>query len=161
MPGDVIAHRDRRVGDLGQDVHETVGDFVVQRVDSHWAYQLAVTVDDAQQGVTTVVRGEDLAGSTARQLLLRRLLYPDLPALETLHVPLLRDPSGARMAKRTGGYTVAEQRATGVPPEEMVGALASSVGLVAGGVARRPIELLESWVAADYGSHLSDLTPGA
>ena len=156
-PGDHIAHRDRRLGDLGQDVHATVGDFVTKRVDGHWAYQLAVTVDDARQGITTVVRGEDLAGSTARQLLLRRLLFPDLGSLDTLHLPLLMDADGVRMAKRTGGHTIEQLRADGARPEDIIGRLAASVGLAPRGEPCTPRALLEAWAASDHGALLRDV----
>ena len=158
-PGDVIVHRDRRLGEIGHDVFGVVGDFVLQRSDGHWAYQLAVAVDDALQGVTTVVRGEDLAGSTARQVLMRRLLYPERPSIETLHVPLLTDPGGTRMAKRTGGYTVAALRSAGIEPTRVVGRLAASVGLQPPADTARPEDLLQAWVNADFGARLVDTGP--
>ncbi len=156
MPDDRIEHLDRRLGPLDQDVYAEVGDFVVRRSDQHWAYQLAVTVDDSLQGVTALVRGDDLAASTARQLLLRRLLYSDAPPLDTLHLPLLRDSNGQRIAKRTGGFTIAERRAAGERPEAVVGWLAASVGLVAPGTAITPSNLLPAWIAADSGASLTD-----
>ena len=153
-PGDHVAHDDRRLGDLSQDVHAEVGDFVIQRSDGHWAYQLAVAVDDAAQGVTCIVRGDDLAGSTARQLLLRRLLFPDLGQVETLHVPLMRDGDGVRIAKRTGGHTIVSLREAGETPAAIIGRLAASVGLVPSGLERRPEELLDAWAATGWGQKL-------
>lgn len=161
-PEDFIAHRDRRRGDLSQNVYRAVGDFVVQRSDQHWAYQLAVAVDDAEQGVTTIVRGDDLARSTARQLLLRQLLYPAAPPLDTLHVPLLLDADGTRIAKRTGGHTIAQLRADGVRPERIIGALAASLGLAAQTTTEwtttecRPGDLIEPWRSARRGADLVD-----
>ena len=155
--GDVVHHFDRRFNrDLSQDVRSAVGDFVVRRTDGHWAYQLAVTVDDALQGVSCIVRGEDLSTSTGRQLLLRRVLFPDAPPLSTLHVPLLRDDAGQRIAKRTGGHTIAEQRAAGVEPETIVGRLAASVGLLDSPRPLRPADLLPAWTATDRGAALVD-----
>ena len=91
---------DRRLGAQHQDVARAVGDFVLKRADSVFAYQLAVVVDDAEQGVTDVVRGEDLADSTARQILLQRLLGVATPRY--LHTPLVRNADGAKLSKQTG-----------------------------------------------------------
>jgi glutamyl-Q tRNA(Asp) synthetase len=91
---------DRRLGPQRQDVARAVGDFVLKRADGYWAYQLAVVVDDAAQGITDVVRGEDLADNTARQILLQRRL--DLPALRYLHTPLVRNADGSKLSKQTG-----------------------------------------------------------
>jgi glutamyl-Q tRNA(Asp) synthetase len=95
-----IAWHDRRLGEQQQDVTHAVGDFVLQRADGPWAYQLAVVVDDAAQGITDVVRGEDLADNTARQIHLQRLL--DLPTPRYLHTPLLRDARGEKLSKSNG-----------------------------------------------------------
>jgi glutamyl-Q tRNA(Asp) synthetase len=91
---------DRRLGAQHQDVARAVGDFVLERADGIFAYQLAVVVDDAEQGVTDVVRGEDLADSTARQILLQRLL--GVPTPRYLHTPLVRSADGAKLSKQTG-----------------------------------------------------------
>jgi glutamyl-Q tRNA(Asp) synthetase len=96
----VIEWFDRRLGPQRQDVALAVGDFVLQRADGVFAYQLAVVVDDAEQGVTDVVRGEDLVDSTARQILLQRLL--GLPTPRYLHTPLLRGADGSKLSKQTG-----------------------------------------------------------
>jgi glutamyl-Q tRNA(Asp) synthetase len=93
-----IAWHDRRLGAQRQDVARAVGDFVLQRADGIFAYQLAVVVDDAEQGVTDVVRGEDLADSTARQILLQRLLGLATPRY--LHTPLVRTADGAKLSKQ-------------------------------------------------------------
>jgi glutamyl-Q tRNA(Asp) synthetase len=100
---DVVWH-DRRLGTGRQDVAATVGDFVLLRADGLWAYQLAVVVDDAAQGVTHVVRGEDLADNTPRQLLLQEAL--GLPAPVYLHVPLVRAPDGGKLSKQHGAPAV-------------------------------------------------------
>ena len=96
----VVQWQDRRLGRQTQDVAQAVGDFVLQRADGLWAYQLAVVVDDAAQGVTHVVRGEDLADNTARQLLLQRALH--LPEPSYLHTPLVRAADGQKLSKQTG-----------------------------------------------------------
>jgi glutamyl-Q tRNA(Asp) synthetase len=91
---------DRRLGAQHQDVTHAVGDFVLQRADGPWAYQLAVVVDDAEQGVSDVVRGEDLADNTARQIHLQQRL--GLPTPRYLHAPLVRDERGEKLSKSNG-----------------------------------------------------------
>jgi glutamyl-Q tRNA(Asp) synthetase len=91
---------DRWLGPQRQNLAQAVGDFVLKRADGLWAYQLAVVVDDAAQGVTHVVRGEDLADNTPRQILLQRRL--GLPTPSYLHTPLVRGSDGEKLAKGNG-----------------------------------------------------------
>ena len=91
---------DRLIGTQTQNVELEVGDFVLKRADGLWAYQLAVVVDDAAQGVTHIVRGEDLADNTARQILLQRALGLALPAY--LHTPLVLGANGEKLSKQNG-----------------------------------------------------------
>ena len=95
---------DRRLGPQQQHVAREVGDFVVLRADGLFAYQLAVVVDDAAQGITHVVRGEDLTDNTARQILLQRYLHLAQPAY--LHTPLVRGSNGEKLSKQNGAQTI-------------------------------------------------------
>ncbi len=95
-----VAWTDRRLGAQSQDVAATVGDFVLRRADGLWAYQLAVVVDDAAQHITDVVRGEDLADNTARQIVLQRALA--VPTPRYLHTALVRAADGHKLSKQNG-----------------------------------------------------------
>jgi glutamyl-Q tRNA(Asp) synthetase len=95
---------DRRLGPMTQDVEAEVGDFVLQRADGLWAYQLAVVVDDAAQQVSHVVRGADLADNTARQILLQRAL--GLPTPSYLHLPLVLGADGHKLSKQNGAAPI-------------------------------------------------------
>jgi glutamyl-tRNA synthetase len=122
------------------DAESEVGDIVLRRADGAWAYQLAVVVDDAAMGIEEVVRGADLLPSTAAQLLLYRALGHRAPAF--LHVPLLLDEEGMRLAKRRGSLTLATLRSVGVEPSRVVGLLAYTLGLLPERVPLRADELL-------------------
>ncbi|WP_416446679.1 tRNA glutamyl-Q(34) synthetase GluQRS [Leucobacter sp. HNU] len=115
-------------------VSGVVDDLVLRRGDGAVAYNLAVVVDDASMGVDQVVRGDDLASSTPRQIVLQRLLgLPTPPAVEYAHVPLVLGPSGARLAKRDGAVTLRELRAAGIGADRVRTQLAVSLGLAAPG----------------------------
>ena len=124
-----IGWRDRLMGPVEVDVARTAGDFVVARRDGVASYQLATAVDDAYQGVTEVVRGEDLMPSAARQMLLARDLGLTIP--EQAHVRLVVDHRGERLAKRDGAVTLGELRRAGVTPERICQWAARSAGLTA------------------------------
>ncbi len=96
----VVNWTDRRLGPRTQDVAQAVGDFVLKRADGLWAYQLAVVVDDAAQGISDIVRGEDLADNTPRQILLQRAL--DVPTPRYLHTPLVLGADGQKLSKQNG-----------------------------------------------------------
>lgn len=136
--GLTAAFEDRVIGSFegGAD------DFVVRRNDGSPAYQLTVVVDDTEQGVGEVVRGDDLADSTPRQIILQRML--GLPEPGYAHVPLVHGPDGERLAKRHGerhgGITLADRAAAGESARHTLGWMALSLGLA---------EERESVVASD------------
>jgi len=99
VPAATIAFVDRLQGPQSQDLTRDVGDFVVRRADGLFAYQLAVVVDDAAQGVTSVVRGADLLSSTPRQVFLQHALGLGTPSY--LHVPVALDRAGHKLSKQT------------------------------------------------------------
>ena len=109
------------------DVAASIGDFMVGKRDGTPSYQLAVVIDDDAQGVTEVVRGDDLLASAARQILLQRAL--SLPTPEYFHVPLVADASGRRLAKRQNDLSLAELRAREVDPRAIVRWVAESAGI--------------------------------
>ena len=128
--GSVVAFDDAIQGHVEQDVAATVGDFVLRRADGWWAYQLAVVVDDAAQGITDVVRGADLLDSTPRQLLLQRAL--GLPIPRHAHLPLVLGGDGRKLSKSAASLPVdasdplpalrAAWRALGQPAHALDGA---------------------------------------
>jgi glutamyl-tRNA synthetase len=115
-------------GRVRVDQREMGGDFVVWKSARTPAYQLAVVVDDAAQGVTEVIRGDDLVPSTPRQLRLYQALGLTPPRF--VHVPLVVGPDGRRLAKRHGDTRLATLRAAGVAPEAVLGLLAGSCGWI-------------------------------
>jgi len=119
----------------------TVDDVVLRRNDGVPAYNLAVVVDDAAQGVTEVVRGADLLTSTPRQLLLAKMLELDI-VTRYAHVPLVVGDDGQRLAKRHGAVTLGDLAAEGVDPRAVLGALARSLGMVVDGPVASADELL-------------------
>ncbi len=101
---ELISVNDRWLGPLTQHLATEVGDFVLKRADGFWAYQIAVVVDDAEQGVTHIVRGTDLLESTARQIYLQRML--GLPTPSYMHVPVVLNEQGEKLSKQTGAQAL-------------------------------------------------------
>lgn len=126
-PDERVSFEDLVRGPIELAGRAELGDFVVVRRDGCPAYQLAVTVDDAADGITEVVRGDDLLTSTGRQLLLQRAL--GLPHPRWGHLPLVVDDDGRRLAKRTAGLALAEIREAGADPRALLGWVAASAGL--------------------------------
>ncbi|MGB1581252.1 MAG: tRNA glutamyl-Q(34) synthetase GluQRS [Nevskiales bacterium] len=99
-----IAFTDKVQGQITQNLETEIGDFVIRRGDGFFAYQLAVVVDDAAQGISQVVRGADLLGSTARQIHLQQLL--GYPTPEYLHIPVVLDKGGNKLSKSEGAAAI-------------------------------------------------------
>ncbi len=133
-----VQWQDERLGPQQQAVDQEVGDFIVRRADGLWAYQLAVVVDDAEQGVTHVVRGEDLVDNTARQILLQQAL--GLPRPTYLHTPLVLGPNGEKLSKQNGAQALALER-----PMSALNQAAACLGLPAQHIDMPPQEALEIW----------------
>ena len=151
---------DIRFDDLVYGHHEEIlaqecGDFLVRRSDGVFAYQLAVTVDDALMGVTQVVRGRDLLGSVARQVYLFRLLGFDAPTYA--HVPLLVAADGRRLSKRDRDLDLGVLQERGVDPRRVVGVLAHAAGLVATSDPVGPRDLLEDFDWSTISHHRTDI----
>ncbi|MEZ4231156.1 MAG: tRNA glutamyl-Q(34) synthetase GluQRS [Polyangiaceae bacterium] len=127
VPSGVTKFRDRVAGTRAQDVAKEVGDFLIAKRDGAPAYQLAVVVDDHLQGVTQVVRGDDLLDSTPRQILLHQALQYDLP--EYAHVSLVVDEHGERLAKRADSLSLEALRVAGVSAERVITWIAETAGM--------------------------------
>ena len=121
--GEEISFEDGRLGRQTAAAGRDFGDFLVWRRDDTPSYQLACAVDDADFGITEVVRGEDLIRSTFRQILLLRALGEREPAY--FHAPLLRDDQGTRLAKRHDALALRALRAAGRTPDELIAGFAA------------------------------------
>src|SRR5437588_10762753 len=127
VPAGPLTFQDEIAGHQSFDTQQLVGDFVLRRGDGIFAYQLAVTVDDGVMGITQVLRGADLLSSTARQILLHRMLGQREP--RWAHVPLVMATSGERLAKRDKSLSLAALKARGADPRLIVAHLARLSGL--------------------------------
>lgn len=103
-PDETLHWHDDLLGPQAENLMDVAGDFVIRRVEGLWAYQLACVVDDGEQGITHVVRGADLLGSTARQIYLQRLLGLTTPGY--VHLPLVRDAEGRKLSKSAAALPV-------------------------------------------------------
>ena len=137
VPDETVRFTDLHYGPYAENLAAECGDFVVRRADGVFAYQLATAVDDGLMGVTEVVRGRDLIGSTARQLWLQWTL--GLPSPVYGHIPLLTDWDGRRLSKRDGDLDLARLREKW-RPEEIIGMLAEAAGILP---AYRPVSARE------------------
>ena len=144
VPEETIAFTDGRMGQVSEYLPRDCGDFIIRRSDGVFAYQLAVVVDDALMGITEVVRGSDLLGSTPRQLYLYRLLGFAPPTF--YHLPLLLAPDGRRLSKRDGDLDLQALRSR-FAASELIGQLAFLCGLLPfpAAVTARELVPLFSW----------------
>ncbi len=127
VPEKCVSFTDRVQGLYRQNLARECGDFIVRRADGVYVYQLAVTVDDGESGVTEVVRGADLLSSTPRQMYLQNLLGFHHPVYA--HVPLLLAPDGRRLSKRDADLDMGALRKR-FSPEQILGRLACAAGLI-------------------------------
>jgi glutamyl-tRNA synthetase len=136
LPDERVSYDDLVVGRVEQELAREVGDFVLRRGDGVFSYQLAVVVDDLAMGITDVIRGADLLGSTPRQIWLARVLGASPPRYG--HVPMVVASDGSRLQKRTPGSVLRDLRERGVAAERVVGELAGELGLTATKEPRAP-----------------------
>jgi glutamyl-Q tRNA(Asp) synthetase len=134
----IVTFEDRWQGPQTQDLATEVGDFVLKRADGQWAYQLAVVVDDADAGITHVVRGADLLDSTARQIYLQHCLAVPTPSY--LHVPVVTNEDGEKLSKQTGAAALDANE-----PLKALHAAAHHLGL---GLQAKTNDSLEAFYAA-------------
>ena len=124
----VIKWHDLRLGDFSENPKEQCGDFPIRDRDGQWTYQFAVCVDDIDEGITHVIRGEDLRSSTARQIALMELLGRPTPPLY-LHHGLITDPTGKKLSKREKAHSLRQDRDCGASAEELLGRVCFKGGL--------------------------------
>lgn len=130
IPDKVIEWHDLRLGDFRENPKEQCGDFPIRDRDGQWTYQFAVCVDDIDEGITHVVRGEDIRSSTARQIALMRLLGRNEPPIY-LHHPLIVDPAGKKLSKREMAHSLRQDRTAGATAEELLGRVCYKAGITA------------------------------
>ena len=123
----VIHWDDLRLGAFDENPKLQCGDFPIRDRDGQWTYQFAVCVDDINEGITHIVRGEDIRNSTARQIMLMQALGREIPPLY-LHHPLISDSSGKKLSKRELAHSLRQDRAAGATPEELLGRVCYKAG---------------------------------
>ena len=142
VPDRDIGFADGIVGDYAQNLARDIGDFVLLRADGYWAYQLAVVADDAEQGVTHIVRGQDLLVSTPRQIYLQQCL--GVPTPQYAHLPLLTNAQGQKWSKQTLAPTLDLNRR-----EQLLRQVFRYLNLPEAPETDRPAELLD-WAVAHW-----------
>lgn len=142
VPDETLRFEDGIQGPQEQNLRADCGDFIIRRSDGVFAYQLAVVVDDLEQGVTQVVRGVDLMDSCPQQLYVKGLLDPLHPDFEYFHVPLLTDSAGKRLSKRERAQSLSGLLESFSSPEAFIGHLAGLSGIAPSAEAMSMDELL-------------------
>ncbi|MEY4632158.1 MAG: hypothetical protein RIQ81_2278 [Pseudomonadota bacterium] len=151
MPDRAFAFEDLAVGKQEQNPARQTGDILARDRHDCWTYQFACTVDDLDQEVNLVIRGEDLLPSTGRQLALREYFSPAANAPVYLHHPLLTDPSGQKLGKRFMSESITSRRTAGISAETVLGEAAFAAGKIDG---PRPMELAEALALFSNWRHL-------
>lgn len=128
VPDKIIHWHDLRMGDFDENPKTQCGDFPIKDRDGQWTYQFAVCVDDIEEGITHVVRGEDIRSSTARQIALMQILGRREPPIY-LHHALIVDASGKKLSKREKAHSLRQDIDAGISPEEILGRLCQKAGL--------------------------------
>ena len=129
MPDKIVCWHDLRLGDFAENPKMQCGDFPIKDRDGQWTYQFAVCVDDMDEGITHVVRGEDIRNSTARQIALMELLGCTKPPVY-MHHPLIVDSSGKKLSKREMAHSLRQDLESGVLPEQILGNVCFKAKLV-------------------------------
>lgn len=155
VPDTIFGFEDLFQGRYEQNLSKDCGDFIVRRADGTFAYQLAVVVDDAAQGITSVTRGIDLLSSTPQQMYLQEIL--ELPTLKYSHVPLLVDKSGRRLSKRNYDASLEALLSRFKTPEGIIGHLAYLCRIQALDEPISPEELLSSCTSSSTLSVLNNV----
>ncbi len=130
IPDKVIHWKDIRLGDFEENPKLQCGDFPIRDRIGQWTYQFAVCADDIEEGITHVIRGEDIRNSTARQIALMKLMGRTEPP-QYLHHSLIVDPSGKKLSKREKAHSIRQDREAGVCPQELLGRVIFKAGLQA------------------------------
>ena len=132
IPDKVINWYDKRLGNFNENPKKQCGDFPIRDRDGFWTYQFAVCIDDLAQGITHIVRGEDIRNSTARQIALSEIISEtctgdaslQIPAYRRplyLHHPLIVDPNGKKLSKREHAHSLRQEKEAGTSPEQLLG----------------------------------------
>ena len=141
IPNKVINWHDERLGDFAENPKLQCGDFPIQDRDGYWTYQFAVCIDDLAQGITHIVRGEDILNSTARQIALSQIIaesctgdaslaFPPYVRPLYLHHPLIVDAAGKKLSKREHAHSIRQDKEAGITPEALLGRILHKIGLI-------------------------------